>query len=231
MAGGDNTTNPIRLRWAASQDELRMPSLEFEEAAVSETGARLVAGLDEAGRGAIAGPVVAAAVILPLDNSLALAQLVEVDDSKKLTARKREALYERIVQLARTFGIASASAEEIDRHGIIGATKLAMRRAVALLDPAPEYLLIDGRIRLKEIILPQQSLIRGDARSLSIASASILAKVTRDREMIEQQGHFPAYGFGRHKGYCTWQHVAALSENGPCPIHRLSFAPIRQKLL
>jgi len=208
-----------------------MPSLEFEEAVVSETGAQLVAGLDEAGRGAIAGPVVAAAVILPLNDSQALGQLAEVDDSKKLAARKRELLFERIVQQARAFGVASASADEIDRYGIIGATKLAMRRAVALLEPSPEYLLIDGRIRLKELALPQQSLIRGYARSLSIAAASILAKVTRDREMVEQQRHFPAYGFARHKGYCTWQHVTALSENGPCPIHRQSFAPIRQKLL
>jgi ribonuclease HII len=208
-----------------------MPSLDFEEAALSKRGAQLVAGLDEAGRGAIAGPVVAAAVILPLDDPLALAQLVEVDDSKKLPAHKREILYGRIVQLARSFGIASSSAIEIDELGIIGATKLAMRRALTLLEPPAEYLLIDGRIRLKELALPQQSLIRGDARSLSIAAASILAKVTRDREMLEQQRHFPVYGFARHKGYCTWQHAAALTENGPCPIHRRSFAPIRQKLL
>lgn len=208
-----------------------MPTLEFEEAVVHETGARLVAGLDEAGRGAIAGPVVAAAVILPLENPLALAQLGEVNDSKQLNARKREILYDRIVRVAQSFGIGSSSASEIDQIGIIGATKLAMRRALALLDPAPEHLLIDGRIRLRELALPQESLIRGDARSLTIASASILAKVTRDREMLEQQRHFPAYGFARHKGYCTWQHVAALSENGPCPIHRHSFAPIRQKLL
>ena len=231
MAGEDNTINPLRLRRTAVQDELRMPSLEFEEAVVSETGAQLIAGLDEAGRGAIAGPVVAAAVILPLNDPQALAQLAEVDDSKKLAAKKREMLFERIVQRARAFGVASSSADEIDRYGIIGATKLAMRRAVALLEPPPEYLLIDGRIRLKELALPQKSIIRGDAKSLSIAAASILAKVTRDRVMVEQQRHFPAYGFARHKGYCTWQHVTELSENGPCLIHRQSFAPIRQKLL
>ncbi|MGD8585897.1 MAG: ribonuclease HII [Chloroflexota bacterium] len=208
-----------------------MPSLDFEEAVASKSGTQFVAGLDEAGRGAIAGPVVAAAVILPLDDPWALAQLSEVDDSKKLPARKRELLYDQIVQLARSFGIASSSADEVDEHGIIGATKLAMRRALLILDPPAEFLLIDGRIRLKELALPQQSLIRGDAKSLSIAAASILAKVTRDREMLEQQRLFPVYGFARHKGYCTWQHVAALTENGPCPIHRRSFAPIRQKLL
>jgi ribonuclease HII len=208
-----------------------MPGLDFEESVLLEAGARLVAGLDEAGRGAIAGPVVAAAVILPLDDPLALSQLADVDDSKKLPARKRELLYERIIHLAHSYGIASSSADEIDQHGIIGATKLAMRRALTYLEPPAEYLLIDGRIRLKELALPQKSLIRGDATSLSIAAASILAKVTRDREMLEQQRHFPVYGFARHKGYCTWQHVAALTENGPCPIHRRSFAPIRQKLL
>lgn len=208
-----------------------MPTLEFEQAVMADAGVRRVAGLDEAGRGAIAGPVVAAAVILPLDDPGALAQLADVNDSKRLTARKRQHLYGRIVQLAWSFGIASSSAAEVDQHGIIGATKLAMRRALALLDPPAEYLLIDGRLRLKEIALPQQSLIRGDGRSLSIAAASILAKVTRDQEMVEQQRSFPAYGFARHKGYCTWQHVAALAENGPCPLHRRSFAPIRQKLL
>lgn len=208
-----------------------MPNLEFEEVVIAEAGTLLIAGIDEAGRGAIAGPVVAAAVILPLDQPAKLAQLAEVDDSKRLTARKREQLYDRIVRLAHSYGIAEASAGEIDRHGIIGATKLAMHRATALLDPQPYYLLIDGRIRLKDPTLPQKALIRGDARSLSIAAASILAKVTRDRLMVENQRQYPAYGFARHKGYCTLQHVEALTKNGPCPIHRYSFAPIRQPLL
>lgn len=208
-----------------------MPDLGFEEAVFAENGTQLIAGLDEAGRGAIAGPVVAAAVILPLDKPETLAQLADVDDSKQLTARQRDRLYDQVIRLAQTFGVGSASAEEIDQHGIIGATRLAMRRALALLDPQPHYLLIDGRIRLKEPALPQRSLIRGDARSLSIAAASILAKVTRDREMKDQQRRFPAYGFARHKGYCTEMHVLALEENGPCPIHRYSFAPIRQKLV
>lgn len=216
---------------APKRAELGMPTLEFEEAAMAEVDSLLIAGLDEAGRGAIAGPVVAAAVILPLDRPTELAQLADVNDSKQLSARKREKLYERIVLLARAYGIGSASAAEIDQLGIIGATKLAMRRATSQLDPQPAYLLIDGRIRLKEPALPQRSLIRGDARSMTIASASILAKVSRDRLMEVNQGHYPAYGFARHKGYCTQMHVTALAENGPCPIHRRSFAPVRQTLL
>jgi ribonuclease HII len=208
-----------------------MPTLELEEAAIAEIGSRLIAGLDEAGRGAIAGPVVAAAVILPLERPEDLARLAGVDDSKKLSVKKRDALYELIVELSLAYGIGSASAGEIDDHGIIAATMLAMRRATALLNPQPEFMLIDGRIRLRKPALPQRSIIRGDAKSQSIAAASILAKVTRDRLMQEEQRHYPAYGFGRHKGYCTEIHVQALSEHGPCPIHRYSFAPIRQTLL
>jgi len=211
--------------------DLQMPTLELEEAVSSEIGTRLIAGLDEAGRGAIAGPVTAAAVVLPLNQPESLARLSEVDDSKKLPAKTRARLFDEIVELALAFGIASASAGEIDQNGIIGATKLAMRRAVALLNPQPVYLLIDGRIKLKEPVLPQRSIIRGDAKSLSIASASILAKVTRDRIMIENQQRFPYYGFSRHKGYCTKEHVEALFELGPSPEHRHTFAPVRQSLL
>jgi ribonuclease HII len=208
-----------------------MPHLNVEETVVAQTGSLLVAGLDEAGRGAIAGPVVAAAVILPLDQPKMIARLAEVDDSKKLTAKKREQLYGLIAEVALTFGIADASAGEIDQYGIIAATRLAMGRAAALLDPTPSYLLIDGRIKLREPALPQQSLIRGDATSLSIAAASILAKVTRDKLMVDYSGQYPVYGFAQHKGYCTSQHVATLTQVGPCHIHRHSFAPIRQPLL
>jgi ribonuclease HII len=225
------TTNRCRLLQATPRADLRMPTLEFEEEAIASAGTLLIAGLDEAGRGAIAGPVVAAAVILPLDQPLTLTQLAEVNDSKQLAPRKREALYNLIVELAASFGIGSASAEEIDQYGIMTATRLAMRRALELLNLQPAFLLIDGRIRLKELALPQKSLIRGDSRSYSIAAASILAKVTRDEEMRKYQGDFPDYGFAEHKGYCTARHVAALSEVGPCPIHRRSFAPIRQTLV
>jgi ribonuclease HII len=208
-----------------------MPTLEFEEAISKLTGELLIAGIDEAGRGAIAGPVTAAAVILPLESPDSLAKLSEVDDSKKLSAKTRDRLFAQIVDVAMAFGIASASAGEIDQEGIIGATKLAMRRAVSLLSPQPAYLLIDGRIKLRQPALPQQSLVRGDARSLSIASASILAKVTRDRIMVENQQRFPDYGFARHKGYCTQEHVKALFEFGPSAEHRQTFAPVRQSLL
>jgi ribonuclease HII len=231
MGGAVFTTERNYLPPIAKQYEVAMANLDHEQAVIAENGTQLIAGLDEAGRGAIAGPVVAAAVILPLDDPTALAQLADVNDSKQLTARQRQRSYDLIIQLAKSYGVASSSAEEIDRYGIMGATRLAMRRALALLDPPAAYLLIDGRIRLKEPALPQQSLIRGDAKSLSIAAASILAKVTRDNKMASQQDLFPAYGFARHKGYCTEQHVAALAKNGPCPIHRHTFAPIRQKLV
>ena len=209
----------------------KMPTLELENAASAEAGSLLIAGLDEAGRGAVAGPVVAAAVILPLDEHRHLARLSELDDSKKLTPRKREVLFDLVVDSSLAYGIGSASAVEIDQFGIIGATILAMSRATRMLNPRPDYLLIDGRIRLKNIALSQQSIIRGDGKSLSIAAASILAKVSRDRVMLDHHLHFPAYGFAQHKGYCTTQHVDALSQHGPCPIHRRTFAPIRGTLI
>jgi ribonuclease HII len=208
-----------------------MPTLELESAASAEVGSLLIAGLDEAGRGAVAGPVVAAAVILPLDEPRQLAGLIDVDDSKKLTPRKREILFDLVVDLSLANGIGSASSGEIDQFGIIGATVLAMSRANGMLFPQPDYLLIDGRIRLRDIALPQQSIIRGDSKSLSIAAASILAKVSRDRTMLDHDHRFPAYGFARHKGYCTELHVDALSQHGPCPIHRRTFAPIRRTLV
>lgn len=208
-----------------------MPTLKLERAASAEAGSLLIAGLDEAGRGAVAGPVVAAAVILPLDEPDRLARLSNLDDSKKLTPRARSILFDLVVNLSLAYGIGSASSGEIDQFGIIGATVLAMSRATAMLDPEPDYLLIDGRIRLKNIALPQQSIIRGDGKSLSIAAASILAKVSRDRTMLDHHLHFPMYGFARHKGYCTAHHVDALTRYGPCRIHRRTFAPIRGTLV
>lgn len=208
-----------------------MPSLEFENTASAEIGSQLIAGLDEAGRGAIAGPVVAASVILPLDQPWLTTRLGDVNDSKQISAMKRELLHDLIVEFALSYGVGSATPDEIDQFGIVGATILAMERAADLLKPQPAYLLIDGRIRLKKVPLPQRSIIRGDSHSLSIAAASILAKVTRDRMMLDQEDLYPDYGFGRHKGYCTAIHVEALSKHGPCPIHRRSFAPIRQTLI
>lgn len=208
-----------------------MPTLELERAAREETGARYIVGVDEAGRGAVAGPVVAAAVILPLDAPDRLQYLNDVNDSKQMTPGKRDALYDLVVEYALAYGIGSTPAAAIDEMGIIPANARAMKAALEQLEPAGEYLLIDGRMRLKGIALPQRPVVRGDTLSLSIAAASILAKVARDRHMIGQDAHYPQYGFARHKGYCTSQHVSALEQHGPCPIHRHSFAPIRRGLL
>lgn len=208
-----------------------MADLEFETAIHDQTGLIHIAGLDEAGRGAIAGPVVAAAVILPLHFPKRLKMLADVNDSKLLTPRKREGLYELIVEHALAYGIGRMPAEVIDQVGIIPANALAMRQALSQLEPPPDYLLIDGRMRLKTLSTPQHSIIRGDQKSLSIAAASILAKVSRDREMAALDSRFPAYGFARHKGYCTRDHEFALTTHGPSPIHRYTFAPIRQPFL
>lgn len=208
-----------------------MPNLELELAVREATGLRHIAGLDEAGRGAIAGPVVAAAVILPLDDAARLAQLAEVTDSKQLTAQRREALFEQIIANALAYGIGSAPAATIDEIGILPANMQAMRAALAQLGPHADYLLVDGPLPLRRVTLPQETVVRGDSRCLSIAAASILAKVTRDRYMAALEDRFPHYGFARHKGYCTPQHVSAVAAHGPCDEHRHSFAPIRQPLL
>jgi ribonuclease HII len=207
-----------------------MPTLDLENAIREESGLTYIAGLDEAGRGAIAGPVFAAAVLLPLDEPKKLRILEGVDDSKRLSAKKREALYPLIVENALAFGIGSASAEEIDHLGIVPANGKAMEMALQQLDPVAHFLLLDGREQLKSVNLPQRSVIRGDSLSLSIAAASILAKVSRDRHMIALDRRYPGYDFGRHKGYCTAGHVAALECQGPSKIHRHSFRPIRRSL-
>ena len=196
-----------------------------------ESGGSAVAGLDEAGRGALAGHVVAAAVILPLDSPQQLQLLHEVNDSKQLTAKKRERLYALITANALTFGIGSTLAAAIDKIGIIPATKLAMVSALEQLNPPAGYLLIDGRIRLKNLPLHQQSIIRGDSKSLSIAAASILAKVTRDQIMVQLDSQYPEYGFARHKGYGTEFHREAITRLGSMPEHRMSFSPLRKTLL
>lgn len=207
-----------------------MPDLTFELAIQAEKSHTLIAGIDEAGRGALAGPVVAAAVILPLETPERLSQLAEVNDSKQLSAAQREHLYALITANALTFGVGSASAARIDEIGIMGATKEAMLAAVAQLQPAPRYLLIDGPVRLSATPLPQRAIVRGDSRSLSIAAASIIAKVVRDRHMVALAADHPQYGLAQHKGYGTQLHTAAIAQHGPCAIHRQSFAPIRQTL-
>ncbi|USD20353.1 ribonuclease HII [Microbulbifer variabilis] len=184
----------------------------------------LLAGVDEVGRGPLAGDVVAAAVILdPAEPILGLA------DSKKLSEKKRESLFEEICERALSFSIARATVEEIDQINILQASLLAMRRAVEQLPLQPEFVLVDGNKR-PDWSYPCDTVIKGDGRVAAIAAASILAKVTRDREMLELDARYPGYGLAGHKGYPTKAHVQALEELGPSPLHRVSFAPVRKLL-
>ena len=184
--------------------------------------ASAVAGVDEAGRGPLAGPVVAAAVVL--DRAT---RWDGVDDSKQLTAGQRCELYARVLNGARAFGWSVVGPRAIDRLNIRGASLEAMRRAIARLRIAPDLVLVDGIDAVPGITCPQQAVIDGDARMLSIAAASIVAKVVRDRIMERLDGVWPAYGFARHKGYGTPEHLEVLGRVGPCALHRFSFAPVR----
>ena len=204
---------------------IRRPGIEYE-LPYWRAGLRYVAGVDEAGRGAWAGPVVAGAVILGACDNVPVA-LGEVRDSKLLGPAKREGLFDIIISHALSYGVGFMPAEEIDRVGIVPATCAAMRSAIEALNPGPEALLIDA-LRLPDVDCAQTAIIRGDQLSLSIAAASIVAKVTRDRWMRGSDAGHVGYGFGRHKGYGTPQHRAALNERGPCSIHRYSFAPVAQ---
>jgi ribonuclease HII len=201
------------------------PTLEEEMALLSQ-GYSLIAGLDEAGRGCLAGPVVAAAVILPLSDNC-LTCFAGVRDSKQLTPQARECLYEVILQYSHAVGVGIGSVELIDERNILQATKYAMRSALEQLTISPQALLLDA-INLPGITLPQRSIIKGDTLCLSIAAASIIAKVTRDRLMIQLHEQYPAYGFAQHKGYGTEAHLAALRQYGATPHHRRSFAPVRE---
>ena len=190
---------------------------KFEHIAFDE-GFSCVCGVDEAGRGPLAGPVCAAAVILPPD------LVIEgLNDSKKLTDKRRRALYDVITEQALAYGIAFASEQEIDEINILQATFLAMRRAVEQLRLRPELALVDGNREPDFGEIPVRTIIKGDSLSANIAAASILAKVTRDRFMEEQDALYPQYGFAVHKGYGTQAHYAALREYGACPIHRRTF--------
>ena len=189
-------------------------------------GYRRVAGLDEAGRGSWAGPVVAAAVVLPPDCPDVASVLCDVRDSKALTPRRREALFPLICETALAVGVGMASSDFIDTHRIIKATQQSMIMALRNLSFAPDYLLIDA-LKLPQVDVLQLALIKGDTHVLSIAAASIVAKVFRDRLMIALEGYQPGYGFAAHKGYGTPGHRAALERLGPCWAHRLSFAPMR----
>jgi ribonuclease HII len=201
-----------------------MPSF-IEEERLAAQGYRLIAGVDEVGRGALAGPVVAAAVILP--NNIKAAWFDEVRDSKLLTPAKRERLYLQVREVAVAVGIGEAPHSIVDSQGVVRATRIAMKQAIEQLSPSPESLLIDY-LHLPEINLPQKGIVHGDNLSFSIACASIIAKVARDRIMVEFDRDFPGYGMARHKGYGTRQHVSCLLRLGACAIHRRSFRPVRE---
>ena len=184
---------------------------------IYDSGVKLLCGVDEAGRGPLAGPVCAAAVILPRG-----CEIEGLNDSKKLSEKKREALFDQICERAISFGVAFASVEEIETLNILGATFLAMNRAIAQLDPKPELALIDGN-RSSGIEIPSRCVVKGDASCADIAAASILAKVSRDRLMLQLAEEYPQYHFEQHKGYGTALHYEALREYGPSPVHRPSF--------
>ena len=203
--------------------------LRFEREAWASPRVR-VAGVDEAGRGPLAGPVVAAAIVFEKDflEAEALNALAGIDDSKKLPVSRREFFHALLTGCPHAqIGIAAASVEEIDSLNILRATHLAMARAIEKLDPLPELALVDG-LPVMGLSVPHRAIVGGDALSLTIAAASILAKVTRDRLMVELAARHPEYGFERHKGYGTKAHLDALRRHGPCPAHRKSFAPVAQ---
>lgn len=202
------------------------PSLD-EELALWHAGQRLVAGIDEAGRGAMAGPVVAAAVILPPDAPDALLRsLAGLRDSKLLTASQRDHYFDKIQRIALAAGVGTVSPLIIDTVGIAPAARLAMLGAISRLGYRPDHLLIDA-FELPHPPAPQRAIVRGDRKCLSIAAASVIAKVSRDRLMIELDRAYPDYGLARHKGYITQAHKLAVYRHGPSPIHRMSYAPVR----
>lgn len=196
-----------------------------EEKILQAQGYRFIAGIDEVGRGALAGPVAAAAVILPLH--IRAGWLKQVRDSKLLSPEKREVLSSQIRKVAVAIGIGFVSSELIDKRGIVKASQQAMRQAVKQLSPPAETLLIDY-FRLPGVKLPQKGVVDGDSLCISIACASIVAKVARDRLMVELDETYQGYGLARHKGYGTEEHLSCLQRLGPCPIHRRSFSPVKE---
>lgn len=211
------------IRNAGRSEHQRQEELLTFERDLASRGFRIIAGVDEAGVGPLAGPVIAAAIILPAGYHLA-----RLDDSKRLSPSTRARLAARLKLDALAWAVGSADVEEIDRLNIYHASLLAMRRAVLSLDRQPDYLLVDARTI--EAPIPQRAIIRGDSLSASIAAASVIAKTTRDDLMIELDRHYPGYGLAIHKGYGTAAHLAALRQFGPLPIHRRSFQPVREAL-
>jgi ribonuclease HII len=195
-------------------------SLRSYEGELARAGREKIAGIDEAGRGPLAGPVVAAAVILPKE-----ALYLGLNDSKLLTETERERLYGEITRTALAWGVGSATAQYIDKHGIVPATRKAMELAITQLKVIPDYLLIDA-LELTGPGIPQESIVGGDGKCASIAAASVIAKVTRDRWMKEWARLYPGYGFASHKGYLTREHYEAIIDLGPSPLHRCSFSPL-----
>lgn len=212
----------LAKRYRREQAErARIDALYAYEYAARDEGAKTVAGVDEAGRGPLAGPVVVAAVILPFGLFMP-----GLNDSKKVTPKKRELLYDEILEKAVAVRVSIVDAATIDRVNIYQATMNGMYESILNLDPKPDKVLIDA-VELAKLPMPSLSIIKGDAKSASIAAASIIAKVTRDRMMLKYDAEYPQYGFAQHKGYGTAQHIEALEKYGPCPIHRKSFEPIR----
>ena len=193
----------------------RIETLKFYEKKYADY--EFICGIDEVGRGPLAGPVVASAVILPKD-----CDILYINDSKKLSEKRREDLYKKIMEKAVAVGIGESSWQRIDEINILNATYEAMRQAISQLDPQPTLLLNDA-VNIPEVSIKQIGIVKGDAKSISIGAASIIAKVTRDRKMVEYDAMYPGYGFAENKGYGTAAHIAALKEIGPCEIHRRSF--------
>lgn len=187
------------------------------------SGYKYIAGVDEVGRGPLAGPVVAAAVILPF-----AIKISGIKDSKALSDQDRRELYAEITQKSLAYSIGIVDEDLVDHYNILRATKNAMHQAVMRLKVSPEYILVDGNFLIPHLKVPQKAIVKGDRKEISIAAASIIAKVTRDDMMLEYDKQYPEYGFKRHKGYGTTEHLAALDEHGPSPIHRRSFKPVGQ---
>jgi len=218
MASVEKLIEKYRKKILAQQKEMeRLKLMSKYEMEAYQKGFRYVAGIDEAGRGPLAGPVAAACVMLPEGC------IIEgVNDSKKLSAAQRERLYDIIVDKAISIGIGIVDEKSIDEINILNATKLAMKKAVDQIKPRPDMLLIDA-VRLNDVEIRQMPIIKGDALSISIAAASIIAKVTRDRLIEQADAIYPQYGFKKHKGYSTEEHINAIKKYGICPIHRVSF--------
>ncbi len=196
----------------------RLNNLKKEELTLYNENVKYICGIDEAGRGPLAGPVVIGAVILPMDS------LIEgVNDSKKVSEKKREKVFEEIISQAISYNVGIVDQNTIDEINILNATKLGVKKAIEGLEVKPDLILVDALTNIETFGIPYKSIIKGDAKEYSIAAASIIAKVTRDRMMIEWDKIFPQYGFAKHKGYGTAAHIQALKENGPCMLHRKSF--------